>query len=255
VPLPCNEAAAVQILKVADGEPTDIADVVRKLTDLQAAVSDLQPLGAENPIADFNHLYTIITERILTYQRNGGFNDPEFLTVLDIEFARRYFDALRQWATDSGDVPRSWTVLFSRYRDGRLRSLPCAVAGVNAHINYDLPFAVAATWRRLGFSGTGSPQHQDFVRINEVFRDEIPALRRGYLGKWQRVLDTLNLNLDDWYQNALVQLTRGKAWEHALNLWTLQDDRFATELLRDALDHQTATVGRLLLSRLGSFIQ
>jgi Family of unknown function (DUF5995) len=244
-----------QMAEALAADPTNIAEVVTTLMRVQRALDDLPPLYHDNPVADFNALYTTITAKILAEHRTGGFADPAFLTVLDVEFGRRYFDALRMWGARSVHTPQTWVVLLDRSRDARLRSLPCAVAGVNAHINYDLPFALIATWRTLGHSVAGSPQHGDYLRVNEVFREAIPGLRRGYLARWQLYVDRLNGTFDDWYQNALIELSRSRAWEHAQDLWPLRDDPERLETQRAELDAQAARIGRALLSPFSRLLQ
>jgi hypothetical protein len=248
---PVQEEMAVATRRV----PRTIADVVAQLTEVQEALNRLPDLFAENPVSDFNVLYTDITTRILEHHDAGGFRDPVFLSVLDVEFANRYFAALRRWGAGDPATPAAWRVLFSRVDDHRLRSLPCAVAGVNAHINYDLPFALVATWERIGHADDESVQHDDFRTINKIFEDAIPGLRRDFLTGWQRRIDQLNGGLDDWYENLLVQLTRSRAWTRAQRLWQLREDAVALEEERATLDHQAAMLGQFLLSRLCAFIQ
>jgi hypothetical protein len=156
------------------------------------------------------------------------------MNQLDVEFARHYINALRCWSNDSPFTPQSWAVLFRRVCDEDLRSLPCAVAGINAHINYDLPLALLATWERLGHPAPGSPQHHDYLVINRVFEESIALLRRRYLEGWQRQIDRINLGIDDWYQNLLIVLTRNVAWDRAQRLWAVRDDpRAASDDLVD----------------------
>ncbi len=243
------------MMEAVAGDPTDIAGVVDQLVRVQGLLEKVPSLYQENPVADFNKLYTTITEEILHRHRVGGFSDLGFLTMLDVEFAKRYFRALRLWGEGSPATPQAWTVLFTRYDDRDLRSLPCAVAGVNAHINYDLSFALLATWKQLGPNASGSPQHDDYLLINQVFFDAIPALRRSFLEKWQLYIDRLNGRFDDWYQNLLVQITRDLAWDRAMTIWALREDPVAVERARRAMDHQTAFVGRVLLSPFCSLLQ
>lgn len=236
-------------------EPHSIASVVKQLDEIQDALGRVPELYHENPIADFNNLYLTITRRILERDRAGDFNDPAFLNRLDVEFAIRYFDALRLFGSGATAVPASWIVLLGRYNDASLRSLPCAVAGVNAHINFDLAFALVATWQRLGHAADHSAQHHDYLLVNDVFADEIPGLRRRFLRGWQRCVDALNGDFDDWYQNMLVECTRGRAWERAQELWQQRDDREAFDRLRLQMDRETARIGRILLSPFCAFIQ
>lgn len=235
--------------------PHTIADVVAQLTGVQHALDRVPRLFHENPIADFNNLYLTITRRILERDRAGDFRHPEFLNRLDVEFAIRYLDALRAFGAGDSGVPAAWRVLLGRYDDASLRSLPCAVAGVNAHINFDLAFALIATWEKLGHAAHASPQHHDYLLVNAVFAEEIPGLRRRYLDGWQRCVDALNGSFDDWYQNVLVECTRARAWERAQRLWTLRADRVAFDLVRSQMDAQAAHVGRVLLSPFCRYIQ
>lgn len=237
-------------------EPDSIADVVDQLVAIQGALNGVPDLFHDNPIADFNNLYLTITRRILERDRSGDFRDPHFLNRLDVEFAIRYLDALRSFGVGGATAaPAAWRVLLGRYNDASLRSLPCAVAGVNAHINFDLAFALVATWRKLGHAAHAGPQHHDYLLVNEVFADEIPGLRRRYLTGWQRCVDAINGTFDDWYQNVLVECTRAQAWERAQHLWRLREDRVAFDVVRSRMDEQAAAIGRILLSPFCRFIQ
>src|SRR5262249_15769453 len=139
------------------GELVCIADVIAMQERVQAALDAMPPMFHENPVSDFNVLYTDITVRILNRYDVTRFEAQAFLKQVDVEFGKRYFDALRAWGSDRARTPEVWQILFSRCQDQKLRSLPCAVAGVNAHINYDLPFALLETWRKLGHNADGTP--------------------------------------------------------------------------------------------------
>ncbi|MDG4773579.1 DUF5995 family protein [Solwaraspora sp. WMMD792] len=243
-----------QIMEVLDHRPTDVAGVVEDLAALQKLLEAATPSDSDNPVADFNHLYWVITSTIDERLQAGEFADPAFLTLLDIEFAERYFAALRCWG-NRGDTPAAWEVLFSRLRDESVRSLPSAAAGVNAHINYDLPFALLSTWAKLGSGPDNDEQHRDYLYINEIFFDRIPQLRRSYLSSWQICLDRLNGQVDDWYQNRLVEFTRDIAWRDAARMWPMRDNPTMLESERLRMDRHTAFLGWALLSPVGSLLQ
>nr|MDT0660442.1 DUF5995 family protein [Micromonospora sp. DSM 115978] len=236
-------------------DPVDVPGVVAQLDRLQSLLERSTPGDLENPVADFNRLYWTITSRILDRLRRGAFADSEFLTLLDVEFAKRYLDALRRWGKPAGDTPQAWKVLFCRLRDTEVRSLPSAAAGVNAHINYDLPFALISTWDKLGSGPDNERQHRDYLLVNEVFFEEIPQLRRSYLSNWQLCIDRLNGPIDDWYQNHLVEFTRDVAWRDAERLWPERHDPERVEWTRTRLDLHTAFIGWALLSPVGALLQ
>lgn len=235
--------------------PADVPDVVAQLADLQTLLERSTPSDRDNPVADFNRLYWVITSEIQERLEANVFADPEFLTLLDVEFAQRYFEALRRWSRSGEDTPEAWKVLLRRLRDPEVRSLPAAAAGVNAHINYDLPFALLSTWEKLGSSPDDERQHRDYLVINEVFFAKIPELRRSYLSTWQMFIDRLNGGLDDWYQNRLVEFARDLAWRDASRLWPMRNDPEALENERGRLDLHTAFIGWALLSPVCSLLQ
>ena len=230
--------------------------MVDQLTKLQDILDRVPPLLGSNPLADFNKLYLRITTSVLERLYDGRFADPAFLSRLDVEFAARYFDAIRHWSDASACCPRVWAVLFGRIAGPDCRPLPSAAAGVNAHVNFDLPFALVTTFDHLGSDPVDDgDQHHDYLQINDVFAEAIPELRRGYLDKWQLLIDTMNGDLDDCWQGEVVEYTRNVAWRNAQRLWAVRHDMAALALERDRLDGNAAALGRLLLSPMGTFLQ
>jgi Family of unknown function (DUF5995) len=236
--------------------PADVPAVVDQLTKLQDILGRLPPLHDSNPLADFNRLYLTITTKVLDRLYAGSFTDPVFLSRLDVEFAERYFDALRLWSEASPATPEVWAVLLRRTKGPDARPLPSAAAGVNAHINFDLPFALVTTFAHLESEPVdASEQHTDYLQINDIFAESIPGLRRGYLDRFQLLIDTINGDIDDWYQGELVEYTRDVAWRNALRLWAIRHDADELAAHRSRLDCNAAALSRLLLSPFGAFLQ
>jgi hypothetical protein len=235
--------------------PDDVPGVVEQLTELQRVLDRVPPLLHDNPLSDFNRLYLQITEGVLERLYAGRFADPAFLSRLDVEFAARYFDALRSWSDSSPRCPQVWAGLFRRIPDPAHRPLPAAGAGVNAHVNFDLPFALVTTFDHLGTDPIDdSDQHHDYLQINAIFAAAVPGLSSGYLDRWQVLIDTMNGTLDDWWQGEAEAYTRNVAWRNAQKLWSMRHDMTATDKERAHLDRISADLGRLLLSPLGAFL-
>jgi len=238
------------------GHPDDVPAVVDQLTKMQGVLERVPPQLGGNPLAEFNRLYLTITESVLECLYAGSFADPAFLSRLDVEFAARYFDALRLWSEASARCPRVWKVLFGRVGELDCGSLPSAAAGVNAHINFDLPFALVTTFDHLGCDPIDDgDQHHDYLRINDIFAEAIPGLRRGYLDKWQVLIDTMNGDLDEKWRGKMADYTRNVAWRNSQKLWGVRHDMAGLARERERLDNNAAALGRLLLSPLGSFLQ
>jgi hypothetical protein len=220
--------------------PIGIAGVIAKLRDVQSILDDLPPSRANNRVAAFNDLYLTITQRV-DDELTTGATQPEFLELLDVEFAKRYFDALRLWNDDDSDTPDVWEVLFKRARDEEMSQLVAAMLGVNAHINHDLSLALVATWAEFG-APDDDRVHPDYLLVNEIFYEEIPPLRRSYSTAWQLALDGFVGDLDDWSQRILVTVTRARAWDQARTLWTVRNDADDFEQARLTMDRMASVL-------------
>jgi hypothetical protein len=237
--------AEVAMAEIVDSEPDDIAGVLTRLIAVQKVLDSLPPTPALNRVAAFNSLYYTITDRVAKALTGPGVTEPTFLEILDVEFAKRYFHALRLWGEDDDGTPDAWEVLFRRGQDRRLTRLTAAMLGVNAHINFDLAMALIATWERLG--PPGEHIHPDYLLINKIFYEEIPSLRRRYSTPWQLDIDAVCGNLDDWGQRVLVLSTRAMAWEQAAHIWPLRADPKDFAKAQLLMDRATALLGESLI--------
>jgi len=240
-----------QMLAVLASEPTSIEEVVAKLTVISEILAELS--SGRPPLGGFNELYLTITSDVLSLRENGGFVDPGFLTVLDIQFARRYFSALLSWTHQDARTPSVWKILFAK-KVGEATDLQGAMAGVNAHIDFDLAHALVETFKERGLvPGPGreslSVQHRDYGKINDIFFQEIPKLRRKmYTHEMQKILDRLVGTIDDDLDGAVVTGSRAVAWRDSYSLWTLRDDPAAYAGYSRALDEDATDVSRVIFT-------
>jgi hypothetical protein len=215
-------------------DPITVEDVLERLEAVHRALGNAPPKSGDltrdvdslrepDGLSSFNYLYTVITAEIKKRLDDGKFADPVFLTLLDVTFAKRYLNALRTYALGNiAETPACWRTIIEHRDDPHIASMQFAIAGVNAHVNYDLPFAVVETCERQGTALGSGTQHDDFDRVNEVFYDRIPALREHFEEDVERFLDRgfvrAALNLFD---DALVTVDRTAAWLEAEDLWRL----------------------------------
>jgi len=241
------EPAAREMADLCAEEIGTIGDVLRALRRSQE-IMDLLPPPAANRVAAFNSLYFTITDRVAGALKGPEVHDADFLELLDIEFAKRYIEALRLWGEEDLATPDAWEVLFRRAQDQKVSKLAAAMLGVNAHINHDLALALIATWEKTGAPGDDDEIHPDYLLVNKIFYQEIPRLRRRYSTPWQLRVDNLVGDLDDWSQRVLVAATRAAAWEQAQRLWELREEEEDLARARLLMDRASAYVGELLLT-------
>jgi hypothetical protein len=232
-----------------DGPPvTTIDEVVKRQRALQHHLLRTAPRRGRDGLACFNYLYRIITEDVLAKtQGDGYFEDREFLVELDVAFANRYFDALR--AHERGEVvPVAWRALLAARNRRRVCSLRFAIAGVNAHVNYDLPFALITTVEKLGRPLDHGSHRADYERINEIFAIHMCGLRQHFENHLERRLDDLLFaRLADVFGNRAVDWARDVAWVNAERIWAHRQEAAYVRARDRSLDRFAGWLGRTLL--------
>ncbi len=133
-----------------------IEGVIAQLTAIIAAAE-----VSESRAGYFAALYRRVTATVLA--EIDSFDDPERMTLLDVNFAGRYLDAHAAW--QAGQRPsRAWQVAFQATRDPQPIILQHLLLGMNAHINLDLGIACARTCPGAELP----PLFPDFLKINQI---------------------------------------------------------------------------------------
>src|SRR6202049_2258339 len=120
-----------------------IGEVIQVMQDLD------NMLRSSDGLKWFNLLYLRVTQAVYEKPPAGGWGDQEWLTQLDLTFAQLYFDALASSCLDPTKVPRAWSALFQARDNSGIERVQFALAGINAHINHDLPLAAVQTGKDL----------------------------------------------------------------------------------------------------------
>lgn len=209
-----------------------IADVI----DRMRATVDALP--QRDGVACFTRLYLAVTE---TVRGADGFEAPGFLTRLDIRFAELFFGAL-------DDPPRAWAPLLeARARPG-VAPMQFALAGMNAHINRDLPVAVVQTCEELGLElGRHGPEYADFLAVNALLIETEERVKREFLTGDLAIADDLLGEVDDVIAMWNVERARDAAWTNAEALWALRGSPVLADAFVLALDRMVGFAGRGLL--------
>ncbi len=202
---------------IAGANVATINDVITVMRGLDAA------LPPDDGLKWFNYLYLSVTESILQRPPAEGWEDPAWLTRLDVVFATLYFSAVAGSERPRGAVPRAWAPLFEARRRTGVQRVQFALAGMNAHINRDLPVALVQTAGELGIlPERGTPQFRDFERVNtlleQVETEVKQQLATGIFGLAAEDLGRLGDVLAMWS----VRHARDTAWTNAQILWTLR---------------------------------
>ncbi|PJN27822.1 DUF5995 family protein [Kitasatospora sp. CB02891] len=209
-------------------------------------VDRMAKLAAELPVSDgvavFNAMYLTVTRLVRDHLAVAYFDDPATMAELDAVFAARYLTAVDD--DRAGRRPAAcWRPLFELRAAANVHPLQFALAGMNAHIENDLPLAVLDTCRLTG--RTPERLHPDYLRINSLLA-EVEAQVRATLLPLPSVGDPLLHILGVWS----IDRARDAAWASVLALWELHRLPPAYRLVADALSGSVGMVGRALLTPL-----
>jgi hypothetical protein len=226
-----------------------IAEVLQRLAAIEEHAAATSLLGPDDGIAAFTRLCRAVTSDIDHRLRAGDFGAPEFLPLLAVELAERYFGALRSYARDVTATPRAWRVLFDSRAVPAIPPTAFAVAGINAHLNLDLAAALVSTWERVPpDDGPQSAQYRDYCLLNDAFETTMDPLRDSLGAVLHSGPDgTARDRTADHLADLVVRFTRDLAWEEAREVWTDGADERRRQESQAKLDAIAGLIGARLL--------
>ncbi len=230
-----------ELLQIVNGPGAiTIADVVARME----AINDA--LASSDGLKWFNLLYLNVTQQVDGHPPPDGWEDPFWLTRLDVVFAQLYFNAIADWLQHSASVPDSWKALFESRFTGGIDRIQFALAGMNAHINHDLALALLQTDTEMNLSPLkDSPEHDDFENVNGLLEAVLPQallyLATGIVGEAAQDTGKIGRFLAIWN----VRAARDLAWDVSDSLRPLSG--IARDAALAAQDQLTGVLGRSLL--------
>lgn len=220
------------------------------LARMDARLEDLR--RDDDPREIFLTVYREMTGTMRTSLPEDLFIDPEWSHALTLRFARMYFDADEAFCGGS-PCPGPWDVAFRTAAGRHVLVLEHALLGINAHIVYDLPRAVAETM--VAFGDTTSEDDRtallarrrfDFEVVNHLLAettDRVQLLLAHRYSPMIRVLDRLTFKLDEYVAEALLRYARTQGWETAVTLAFATNAREA-EVVRAHLERVATDYAR-----------
>ena len=148
------------------------------------------------------------------------FEDTPFVNHEDAVFARLYFDAYDAWhAGPPPTSPPAWAIAFQAAADRAVTAQGNLSLGINAHVQRDLPFALAG----IGLvKPDGSSRKPDHDRVNVFLNRVTDDLYAEIARRFDPTIDDANLpgTADDAGVFQLIPTWREIAWRNAERLVT-----------------------------------
>jgi hypothetical protein len=197
-------------------------------------------------LACFNRMYLGVTREVDSELGQGFFADPAFMTALDVAFANLYFTAAGA-AGDPAAVPLAWRPLIEQRAAAGIEPIQFALAGMNAHINHDLPLAVVSTCTELATAPAAGAHLADYQKVDQLLDAAEQSVRQSFESAPELAVDHHLQAVSNLVASWTINSARDLAWNNSLLLWELRDIPLARQLFLDSLAATAATASRLLL--------
>jgi hypothetical protein len=227
---------------------------VDPVDSIEEAIARMQGIADALPppdgIACFNRMYLLVTEAVRKQVTAGFFADPAFMAALDVNFVNRYLAAISSYRVDPGTAPHSWRALFDRRGDPDVAPMQFALAGMNAHINYDLAPALTKTCVDGATGPDQGAHHADFEKVNQTLDALDQQVRESFEQGALLELDRQFAGLDNVVGGFSISAARETAWVNGEVLWRLRHEPLVARSFLANLDRLVGFAGRALLVHL-----
>lgn len=231
---------------------TDILSAA-PVSTIDEVLSIMTAIDDRLPDADglkwFNRLYLQVTRGVREAVSGTTFRDTRFMSALDVVFANLYFAAIAAGDKDPARAPSAWRPLLRARAHRGIARLQFALAGMNAHINRDLPEGIVQVFTALGGDPSSDiARRQDFDSVNALLERVEGQVKGDFSIGVIGAVDVLAGRLDDIAAMWNVRAARDAAWTNAEVLWTLRVTPRVRSAFFETLDKSTGLAGRGLLT-------
>jgi hypothetical protein len=146
------------------------------------------------------------------------FQDPKWVIGEDAVFANMYFDAVANY-DNGGPVAPAWRIAFDAARRGDDNAVQDMLLGINAHVQRDMPFMMAAVGLHTPAGNTHKPDHDKlneilnvaYARVVDTITNRFDPIE-GFIAPATNPVTGLAGNVTG---DQLVQLWREEVWRNA----------------------------------------
>ena len=151
------------------------------------------------------------------------FTDKDVLFYWDALFAEMYFRTVKANAAGQ-PVDPAWQIAMDVAKSGDYTGTADMLLGINAHVQNDMPFMLAAVTLRNAKGESRKPDHQ---KMNEVLNEAFEQVVREISDRFDPItgLETYRLSpATDYFGVELVRVWREGVWRNAERLVNASSD-------------------------------
>jgi hypothetical protein len=138
-------------------------------------------------------------------------------------FANVYFESVKRNKRGQ-DVPEAWRIAFDTARDGSVNAAQDMLLGINAHVQNDMPFVIAALGVRAKDGRSRKPDHD---LVNDVLDRAYERVVRTVADRYDPFVNTTNAPWNPGDDVAGLEMVKGwreNVWRNAERLVNASSD-------------------------------
>jgi hypothetical protein len=157
--------------------------------------------------AVFTTTYLTLTKvfRHLLRTQPGLYEHPHYLYTEDALFADVYFDTVHAYQRGATVAP-AWRIAFQTAANGNANGAQDMLLGINAHVQNDMPFVVAALGLR---TRSGESRKADHDAVNEVLNHAYAPVVHAIRDHYDPLVGVTNSDLTPLDDVAGLEMVRG----------------------------------------------
>lgn len=191
--------------------------------------------------AVFDTTYLVLTRQLRkeAVKRPSRIKDLKYLYTEDALFASLYFRTLKSYAAGR-NVPEAWKIALDTATSGEVNAGQDMLLGINAHVQNDMPFVLAA----LGLvRKNGQSRKPDHDVVNEVLADAYQAVIDAIVKRYDPILTTTNASWNPFEDIGALEMVRGwreQVWRNAEKLISAKDKAERAQVTQQIQDQAAA---------------
>src|SRR4051794_14527374 len=155
--------------------------------------------------------------------RRRFFNDSKYLYTEDALFANVYINTINAYGRGK-PVPPAWQIAFDTAKSSDVNAAQDMLLGINAHVQNDMPFVLAALGLRTKSGAARKPDHD---KMNEILDAAYERVVRQIEDRFDPFVGTTNARstfADDYAGLEMVKEWREQVWRNAERLLAAKND-------------------------------
>ncbi len=194
--------------------------------------------------AVFATTYLTLTKQLYQDVKTGfvdeNYIDPDYLYTEDALFANVYFRTARAYRNGE-EVAKAWQIAFDTAARDDTGAVQDMLLGINAHVQNDMPFVLAALGLRTPEGESRKPDHDEANgTLNRAYEEVVRQVRR----RFDPLIDLSNptlVPLDDLAGLELVRAWRENVWRNAEKLLNAEGRQEQRQVAMQIEDDAAAT--------------